>query len=123
MDRRRDKGELPIISYNLFNSLLMSNMRAHKEVTFKDARHVNEKCFFFFVIVFILILEFRELARVVKAKLNALIVIIKVAKNAPTRIDRQRADETRDKPQINNTQRQQHQFALRNCTISMLTTY
>lgn len=79
---------------------------------------------FFFVIVFILILEFRELARVVKAKLNALIVIIKVAKNAPTRIDRQRADETRDKPQINNTHIiQQHRFALRNCTISMLTTY
>lgn len=79
-------------------------MRAHKEVTFKDARHVNEKCFFL-LLLFILILEFRELARVVKAKLNALIVIIKVAKNAPTRIDRQRADETRDKPQINNTQR------------------
>lgn len=78
----------------------------------------------FLLLLFILILEFRELARVVKAKLNALIVIIKVAKNAPTRIDRQCADETRDKPQINNTHIiQQHQFALRNCTISMLTTY
>lgn len=88
---RRDKSELPIISYNLFNSLLMSNMRAHKEVTFNDARHVNEKCFCCFVFVS----EFGKLERVVKAKLNALIVIIKVAKNAPTRIDRQLADETR----------------------------
>lgn len=70
----------------------MSNMRAHKEVTFKDARHVNEKCFCYCFFI----LEFRDHdARVVKAKLNALIVIIKVAKNAPARIDRQRADETR----------------------------
>lgn len=43
-----------------------------------------------------LLFAFRYLAsstRVVKAKLNALIVIIKVAKNSPTRIDRQLADE------------------------------